>query len=130
MAKLAPKGKTLLVDKDFVAVEYANKNIKINNLKNCTSALSNAFDQTDAQTYDVICSNIPAKVGKELLQIIMHDAFHRLNQGGSFYVVTVNGLRQFMKRHFSEVFMNYDKIKQGKAYTVAKAIKLDKGKVR
>lgn len=126
MAKLAPKGKTLLVDKDFIAVKYANKNIKINNLQNCTSTLSNAFDQVDTtQTYDVICSNIPAKVGKELLQIIIYDAFLRLNQGGSFYVVTVNGLRQFMKRHFSEVFMNYEKIKQGKAYTVAKATKLD-----
>ncbi len=121
MAKLAPSGKTLMVDKDFIAIEYANKNISINKLPNCKAILSNAFDHLETQTYDVICSNIPAKVGKELLQIIMHDAFQRLNPGGSFYVVTINGLRLFMKRHFTEIFGNYDKIKQGKNYTVAKA---------
>lgn len=38
-------------------------------------------------------------------------------------VVTINGLRDFIKRNFKEVFGNYKKLKQGKAYTVARAIK-------
>ena len=123
MAKLAPKGTTLMIDKDFLAIQYANNNININKLGNCSAKLSNAFEHIEAQTFDIICSNIPAKVGKELLQIIIYDAYQRLNSGGSFYVVTINGLRHFMKRHFTEVFGNYDKIKQGKSYTVAKATK-------
>jgi hypothetical protein len=38
-------------------------------------------------------------------------------------VVTITGLRQFMKRHFEDVFGNYKKPKQGKNYTVARAIR-------
>jgi hypothetical protein len=38
-------------------------------------------------------------------------------------VVTINGLRQFMKRSFTEVFGNSDKVKQGKTYTITMAVK-------
>jgi 16S rRNA G1207 methylase RsmC len=73
--------------------------------------------------FDVIASNIPAKVGKEMLSLILHDARHLLKPGGRLYLVTINGLRQYMKRNLNEVFGNYDKLKQGKTYTVALAIK-------
>ena len=53
----------------------------------------------------------------------MFDAFDYLKPGGAFYIVTITGLRQFFKRGFSEVFGNYDKVKQGKVYTVARAFK-------
>ena len=73
--------------------------------------------------FDVIVSNSPAKVGKEMLYIYLFDALEYLKPGGSFYIVTITGLRQFFKRGFLEVFGNYDKIKQGKTYTVARGIK-------
>jgi hypothetical protein len=38
-------------------------------------------------------------------------------------VVTINGLRQYMKRNFMEVFGNYDKVKQGKDYTISRCVK-------
>lgn len=123
MAKLAPKGKTLMVDKDFMAVEYANKNAEINRAANAKAQLSNAFQHIEDQQFDVIASNIPAKVGKEMLQIILHDAYAHMKPGAQLYVVTINGLRDFMKRHFKEVFGNYKKLKQGKNYTVALATK-------
>lgn len=123
LAKLAPKGKTIMADKDFMAVEYANKNLGLNNVSNAIAQLSNGFQHIEEQQFDVIVSNIPAKVGKEMLQIIMYDTYQRLAPGGQFYVVTINGLRDFMKRHFKETFGNYKKLKQGKNYTVARAIK-------
>lgn len=120
LASKAPKGETTLVDKDFVAVDYANANIARNQISNARAQLGNGFEQLpDSHRFDVIVSNIPAKVGKELLTIWMHEAHRRLRAGGSFYVVTVNGLRQFMKRYMTDVFGNYDKLKQGKTYTVA-----------
>ena len=122
LAKLAPAGETLLVDKDFVAVEYAKRNIELNRLDNASAILSNGFDHIDpAMRFDLIASNIPAKVGKELLTLILHDALDRLNPGGRLYVVTINGLRQFMKRYLTEIFGNYEKLKQGRQYTVAMA---------
>jgi len=124
MARMAPQGRTLLVDKDFVAVDYANRNARANGLDNARAQLSNGFDQVDpALHFDVIASNLPAKVGKELLTLYLHDALARLRPGGRLYLVTITGLRQFIKRNLEEVFGNYKKLKQGRAYTVALAEK-------
>ena len=123
MARSAPQGHTLMVDKDFVAVDYAERNCRHNKIGNASCLLSNGFKQIPAQQFDVIVSNIPAKVGKEMLYIYLFDALRYLKPGGSFYIVTITGLRQFFKRGFSEVFGHYEKIKQGKTYTVARGIK-------
>ena len=123
MAHQAPRGRTLLVDKDFVAVEYAQRNIRENHLGNCEARLSNGFSQVGERRFDLIASNIPAKVGKELLLILLHDAFAHLRPGGRLYLVTISGLRKFMQRYLAEVFGNYEKIKQGRQYTVAMAVR-------
>ncbi len=124
MARKAPQGQTLMVDKDFMAVEYANANARRNRLEHARAMLSNGFDQIDPSLrFDVVASNIPAKVGKEMLSLILHDAWQRLKPGGRLYVVTINGLRQYMKRNLNEVFGNYAKLKQGRSYTVALARK-------
>jgi len=124
MAKLAPQGNTMLVDKDFMAVEYSNKNATANNIVNAKAMLSNGFQHIDSkQRFDVIASNVPAKVGKEMMSLMLHDAHKHLNKDGKFYLVTVNGLRQYMKRNLKEVFGNYKKIKQGAAYTIHLAVK-------
>jgi len=124
MAKLAPQGNTILVDKDFMAVEYSNKNAMNNNISNAKAMLSNGFQHIDAkQRFDVIASNVPAKVGKEMMSLMLHDAHKHLNKDGKLYLVTVNGLRQYMKRNLKEVFGNYKKLKQGAAYTIHLAVK-------
>lgn len=119
MAKKASEGSVLMLDKDFVAVDYANRNIKNNNLSNATAVLSNGFSALKDEKYDLIVSNIPAKVGNEMLYLFLYDAYYHLKPGGKFVVVTVNGLRHFCKRTFKEVFGNYKKEKQGSAYTIS-----------
>ena len=123
MAKLAPRGKVYMVDRDFVAVEYAGKNAEFNGLTNCEVFLSNAFSHIGEVKFDVIASNLPAHVGKELLYIILSDAKRHLKRDGKLYVVTIAGIRAFIKRNFIQVFGNYKKVKQGRAYTVAMAVK-------
>ena len=124
LAKLAPKGKTILVDKDFMAIEYSNKNAKLNQLTNATAMLSNGFQHIDRNAqFNVIASNVPAKVGKEMMSLMLHDAHHHLKADGKLYLVTVNGLRQYMKRNLKEIFGNYKKVKQGKSYTIHLATK-------
>ncbi|MBB1125397.1 class I SAM-dependent methyltransferase [Thiospirillum jenense] len=125
LARLAPRGRTLLIDKDFVAIEYAQRNLVLNQLTHAEVQLSNGFNHIDRERrFDVIASNIPAQVGKELLTLLLHDAHHHLRDGGQLYLVTVNGLRQFMQRNLNDVFGNYTKLKQGSHYTVARAQKL------
>jgi 16S rRNA G1207 methylase RsmC len=123
MAKLAPNGQTTLVDRDFIAVEYSNKNIEHNNITNAKALLSNGFAQIRDKKFDIVASNIPAKVGNEMLTLFLHDAYQQMNSGGRLYVVTITGLRKYMERNFKEVFGNYKKLKQGKQYTVAMAYK-------
>ena len=123
MARLAPRGTSVLVDKDFVAVEYSRKNAELNGIENVEIFLSNGFDQVGERRFDLIVSNLPAKSGKELYYLYFYDALARLRPGGRIYVVTITGLRKFIARSFEEIFGNYEKIKQGKTYTVARAVK-------
>ena len=84
--------------------------------------MSNGFDQIPPdRRFDLIASNIPAKVAKELLSILLYDARVLLKPGGRLYVITINGLREFMKRNLKEVFGNNCKLKQGAHYTVGMA---------
>ena len=123
MAKLSPMGTVHLVDKDFVAVEYAKKNARINGLANVEIYLSNGFSKVPNVGFDNIISNLPAKVSGELLTIWLNEAKEHMRPGGKLWVVTVSGLKDYIKRNFQEVFGNYDKLKQSKTYTVAVAVK-------
>ena len=124
LAKLAPQGETLLCDKDFMAVEYSNRNAVLNGINNAKAILSNGFQHVDIDTrFDLVVSNVPAKVGNEMMTLMLHDAHRHMKSGGEIYLVTVNGLRQYMKRNLKEVFGNYKKLKQGAAYTIHLASK-------
>ena len=120
LAKLSPSGTHHLIDRDFVAIDQTKKNAKMNNVKNIEVYLSNSCSgvPSDAK-FDVIVSNLPAKVGNEMLTIIMQDAKNHLNKGGRFYVVTVAGLTKYIKRNFTELFGNYKKVSLSKTYTVS-----------
>ena len=123
IAKMSPQGKVHMVDKDFVAVDFTKKNAQINSIQNCDIYLSNAFSNVPDIKFDNIVSNLPAKVGNELLYLMLNDAKKHLKKGGKLYVVVIAGLKDYIKRNFKEVFGNYEKLKQGKTYMVAVAVK-------
>mgnify|MGYP001366901049 FL=1 len=124
LAKHCTKGEVHMVDKDFVAIELANNNANLNNLSNTKAYFSDAFLQVPSEVkFDQVISNLPAKVGREQLSIILYDAFDALKPGGKITVVTINGLKDFIKNNFKSVFGNYKKLKQGQKYIVSQAIK-------
>lgn len=128
IAKSAPHGECLMVDKDFVAVEYANANAQRNNITNAEAILSDGLKHIPKdQTFTLAVTNLPAKTSNEHYYLFFQDIYEHLEPGGRFYVVVISGLRQFIKRAFIEVFGNHKKIKQGKNYTVAMTIKLRQG---
>ena len=126
LAKCEQTSTVYMVDKDFVAVDYARKNVEQNRLKNCYVLLSNGFSHLPDIRFDLIVSNLPANVGKELLQIFLADAKHYLKPNGRLYIVTISGIRAFIKRNFMTVFGNYRKVKQRGTHTVAMATRLGK----
>jgi 16S rRNA G1207 methylase RsmC len=124
-ASLAPQGHIHMVDKDFIAVQYAQENAELNYLKNTESYLSNGFSHiSEGRTFHKILSNLPAKVGKEMLAIFVADAKKHLKIGGKIFVVTVMGLKNPVKYLFEEEFGNYEKVASGKNYIVASATKV------
>ncbi len=112
-----------LVDKDFVAVDYARANLQRNRIHNADVILSNGLQHIPPQTFTLVASNLPAKSNKEHYYIFFHDIHRHLASGGRCYVVVVNGLRHFIKRTFRTLFGNHTKIKQGATHTVALATK-------
>lgn len=124
LAKDAPNGSVTMVDKDFVAVDYARRNLITNRIPQGQVLLSNGLAQLPKdQRFSTVVSNIPAKVGKELMSIFLYDIHQHLLPGGQLVVVTINGLRDYMKRTFNEQFGNYEKVKQGRDYTISRAVK-------
>lgn len=122
LARLAPQGQTWMVDRDFVAIEYANANAEANGIANARALLSNGFGGIPAeQRFHLVLSNLPAKVGNELLTLLIADAHAHLAPGGRLYVVTISNMRRFIERTFEEVFGNYEKVKQGRQHTVSMA---------
>jgi 16S rRNA G1207 methylase RsmC len=123
IAALAPGGSVLMVDKDFVAVEYANRNAGLNRLPNARAILSDGLAHIGDETFTLAVTNLPAKTSNEHYYLFFQDIYEHLEPGGRFYVVVISGLRNFIKRAFNEVFGNHRKIKQGKHYTVAMAVR-------
>lgn len=119
MAKLAPQATVYMVDRDFVAVEYAQKNAKLNKLANTDCRLSNGFSNLEKTTFDIVASNLPYHTSNDMLTWILHEAKHHMNSGGRFYVVTMNKLKPFIQRNFEAIFGNYRKLAFDRMYTVS-----------
>jgi len=122
LAQSSPPSTVHMVDKDFVAIEYAQKNAECNHANNCRIYLSNGMSHVPPSTsFDIIVSNLPAKVSNEFYEIIFSDALQRLSRDGMLYVVTISGLREYIKRTFIRIFGNYRKVRQSARYAVAVA---------
>jgi 16S rRNA (guanine1207-N2)-methyltransferase len=124
LARLASEGQTLLVDKDLVALDYARTNVALNGIENAEALASNglAAIPPDRQ-FDLVATNLPAKVGNELTTLFVADGWARLRPGGRLYLVTLTGMRKFVRRVIEEQCGNYEKVKQGPVYTVHRAVR-------
>jgi len=119
LARLAPQGRTLLIDKDYVAIEYSQHNLELNEITNADVLLSNGLSKvSDDQLFDVVAMNLPAKIGNELTTVLFADSFLHLKPGGTLYVVSLAGMRGFIERSLEGIFGNVKKLKQGKQHAV------------
>ncbi|MDA0351299.1 MAG: methyltransferase [Chloroflexi bacterium] len=124
LARLAPEGQTLLVDKDLVALDYARANVALNGLTNAEVLPSNGVTGVpEERRFDLVATNLPAKIGNELTTLFIADAWARLRPGGRLYLVTLSGMRKFIQRIIQEQFGNYDKVKQGRVHTIHRAVR-------
>ncbi len=125
IAKAFPTTSVDLIDKDFVAVDYSKKNAIENETPNVTAFLSNGFSHVPSNAkYNLIVSNLPAKVSKEFFWILFAEAFDRLENNGYLAVVVIKQLEIMMRKNFNTLFGNSEVIDRDKTYSVVITRKL------
>ena len=124
LGKLAPKGSITMVDRDYVAVDYSNRNIQNNGLNNTKAIMSNGFANiSNEKKFNLVASNLPAKIGNEMTSILFADAYLHLYEEGELVVVTLSGMRKYIQRSLISLFGNYEKVRQSGQYTLHRAIR-------
>jgi 16S rRNA (guanine1207-N2)-methyltransferase len=124
IAKKYPSSNIEMIDKDFVAIEYTQKNIKENNITNAKVYLSNGFSHvTKDKKYSLIVSNLPAKVSKEFFWILFGEAFDHMDSGSQIIVVVIRQLEAMVKKNFNTLFNNSELLDRDKTYSVISATK-------
>ncbi len=86
----SPKAEIWALDVNERALELTKRNAEINGIENVRTAL--ASDIPVDKTFDLIWSNPPIRVGKEVLHELLMTWLPRLNNGGAAYLVVQKNL--------------------------------------
>lgn len=99
LARRYPEATVVLADKDLLAVRYARHNLALNQITNATVLGSVGLEAVPPVPYDLIVSNIPAKIGDLAIEqeFILGPLAH-LSPGGEYWFVVVSGLNHLIPR--------------------------------
>ncbi len=87
------------IDRDALAVAFAQRNAAKNSLTNCQFLGGLDYNQLGTgETFDAILSNVPAKAGEPVHQAMLLDAGQYLNPGGQVAIVVVATLEERIDR--------------------------------
>ena len=99
LARLWPEAHVVMVDRDLLAVRYARHNAVQNEVANVTVCGSVGLQSVPDLPYDLIVSNIPAKIGDTAIEEEFFLApYQRLQPGGDYWFVVVSGLNHLIPR--------------------------------
>ena len=70
-----------MVDINNNAVNLTKENLKLNNIENATSFVSNIYSEI-TNKYDYIITNPPIRAGKETIRTFLFDAQNHINENG------------------------------------------------
>ncbi len=93
VARLYPDAEALLVDRDLLAVKWAERNALRNRLPNVRCIGSLGFDSVDSgQKFDWILCNVPARIGAPFMKMLLEGGNDLLNPGGELRMVIIRDL--------------------------------------
>ena len=123
LAYKLPLSVVTLSDSNLLSVRYTQINLKKNNIKNAVVVPSLGLEQFKNQYFDLIVSNIPARIGEEAIvnEFILEPIKH-LNPEGEFWFVVVSKLNQLIKRVGKQNKLDFKKISKRRGHTVYKII--------
>ena len=117
LANSNPQAQVTMLDRDLLAVRYTNINIVKNNISNARALGSVGVEVVSNQTFDLIVSNIPAKIGDEAIaEDFIQNPIKHLNSGGELWVVVVNKLNRLIPK------LGGQSIRNRKGHTVYKFV--------
>lgn len=119
LAKKNPQAQVTMVDRDLLAVRYSQYNIDKNHVGNATAIGSLGIEAVKDQTFDLIVSNIPAKIGDEAIeQEFILDPYNHLNHGGEYWIVVVSALNRLVPKVAREHDLRLEEIRKRNGHTV------------
>jgi 16S rRNA (guanine1207-N2)-methyltransferase len=92
LQKLDKRRTVHLVDRDALALDFAQQNAELNHLHNVHIYGSLGYDSVTEQEFDLIVSNIPGKAGEDVIAHLIRGARPFLAAGGHVAVVVVTPL--------------------------------------
>lgn len=119
LANKFSQAEIIMVDRDLLAVRYSTINIEKNGLTNAKATGSVGMEQVANQKFDLIVSNIPAKIGDEAItQEFVLTPYRHLTPGGELWIVVVNALNRLIPKIGRHNNLNTKEIRNRKGHTV------------
>jgi 16S rRNA (guanine1207-N2)-methyltransferase len=124
LAERFPEAQVLMADKDLLAVRYARHNLALNGIERASVIGSIGLSEVPETPYDLIVSNIPAKIGDEAIeQEFILGPLARLRPGGEFWFVVVSGLNHLIPRIGTRNQLRLKEMKKRSGHTVYRLLK-------
>ena len=98
LKSFCPTSEVHLVDRDALALEYSRQNETQNDLQNLKIYGSLSYDNISDKDFDLIVSNIPAKIGEAVLSHILLDGRFYLRPNGTMAVVVIDAIGDFVTK--------------------------------
>jgi len=119
LGRLFPDAAVVMADKDLLAVRYARHNVELNAIERATVLGSVALEHVPPGPYDLIVSNIPAKIGDEAIEHeFILEPLARLRPGGDYWFVVVSGLNRLIPSIGTRHNLKLKEAKKRSGYTV------------
>jgi len=119
LARCFPDASVTLADKDLLAVRYARHNCQLNEVANTQVVGSVGLESVPSGSYDLIVSNIPAKIGDEAIeQEFVLTPLEWLSANGVFWFVAVSGLNRLFPKIGTRHQLKLKEMKKRAGYSV------------
>lgn len=102
LKKICPQSEVHMVDRDALALVYAKANVEFNNVNDKVSVYGSlGYDEVLGTDFDLIVSNIPAKVGEHVLTHIVKDARYHLKRNGKAIIVVIDAIDEYIHKELT-----------------------------
>lgn len=113
-----PSSDVHMVDKDALALLFSEQNLALNNVTGAHVYTSLGYDDVKDKDFNLIVSNIPAKVGEKVLKHILKDARFYLKPNGRMAIVVIDAIGDFIANELNDSNIRIIFAKQWPGYRV------------